>query len=294
MNVLITGATGFIGNSLVEFLLNKENNIIVLARNKNKVKANVRAVENISEISENESIDIIINLAGAPIAKKWTKLYKQELIDSRIGTTRNIATLVKKLKQKPQVLLSASAIGYYGSQLSNIIDETSKPNNEFTHQLCKEWESEALQLEKLGLRVCITRLGVVLGKNGGALQQMLTPFKIGLGGKIGSGNQYFSWIHISDVLKAFYVMMNDAKYNGIYNLTSPNPITNIAFTHALGQQLKRPTIFPMPEFVISLLFGEMGRTLLLKGSRVIPKRLIESGFSFQYPDINTALQEILK
>jgi len=294
MNVLITGGTGFIGNRLVESLIDKGCDVTVLTRDKTKVANGIKAILDTNEIKTNEKIDVIINLAGASINKKWSDKYKKELIDSRVDTTKNIVSLIKRLKKKPELLISASAIGYYGSQGDAVLDEESQPKNEFTYQLCRKWETQALKAEKLGVRVCITRLGVVLGKNGGALKQMTPPFKMCLGGKIGSGRQYFSWVHIDDVISAFMFLIKNKEQSGTYNLTAPCPVTNSKFTTTLGNCLKRPTLFPMPSFVVKILFGEMGETLLLKGQRVLPKKLKEAGFKFQYSTIEDALQDIIK
>ncbi len=293
MHILITGGTGFVGSSLTNFLLRKGYRITILTHKKNITIGGVKAISNINEIKSNEKIDGIINLAGAAISKNWSDNYKQELITSRVNTTKEVILLIKSLEKKPEILISASAIGYYGSQDDNIIDETSQPHNEFTSQLCHKWESEALKAEEIGVRVCITRLGVVLGPNGGALKQMLPTFKMGIGGQIGSGKQYFSWVHIDDVILAFSFLIENKKQSGIYNLTAPNPITNAHFTKALGKQLKRPTIFSVPSFIIKTLFGEMGETLLLKGQRVLPKQLQQAGFIFKYPKINEALESII-
>lgn len=293
MHILITGGTGFVGSSLTNFLLGKGYRITILTHKKNITIGGVKAISNINEIKSNEKIDGIINLAGAAISKNWSDNYKQELITSRVNTTKEVILLIKRLEKKPDILISASAIGYYGSQDDNIIDEKSQPHNEFTSQLCHKWESEALKAEDIGVRVCITRLGVVLGPNGGALKQMLPTFKMGIGGQIGSGKQYFSWVHIDDVILAFSFLIENKKQNGIYNLTAPNPITNAHFTKALGKQLKRPTIFSVPSFVIKILFGEMGETLLLKGQRVLPKQLQQAGFIFKYPKIDEALENII-
>lgn len=294
MNILITGGTGFVGSHLVEYLLDNKHNVIILTRNKTKVTKKAKAIVSIDEIKTEEKIDAIINLSGATISKKWSDKYKKELIDSRLKITKNVIDLINKLTNKPEVLISASAIGYYGVQDDNIIDENSLPRNEFTHQLCVKWEEEALNAEKLGVRVCIARLGVVLGKNDGALKKMLPPFKMCLGGLIGSGKQYFSWVHIDDAIAAFVFLINNKQQKGIYNLTSPNPVTNKEFTYELGKSLKRPTIFPMPACIVKLLFGEMGETLLLKGQRVIPKNLEKAGFNFTYSKIDQALGNIVK
>lgn len=294
MNLLITGGTGFIGKQLIQHLAENGHNIIVLTRDKNRVSGNVKAISNVNEINNGDKIDVIINLAGEPISKRWSDKYKQQLLDSRVNTTKAIISLIERLEDKPKVLISASAIGYYGSHGDEMLDESSNPKDEFTHILCKKWEAEALKAEKYGVRVCITRLGVVLGKDGGALKQMLPAFKLGLGGRIGAGKQYFSWVHVYDVVAAFSFLIENQNEKGVYNLTAPNPVSNKDFTKALGRALNRPTIFPMPTLTVKLLFGEMGETLLLNGQRVIPKKLNDSGFKFQYPKIDIALQDITK
>tara|TARA_R110002110_G_scaffold119309_2_gene293733 strand:- start:17602 stop:18483 length:882 start_codon:yes stop_codon:yes gene_type:complete len=293
MNILITGGTGFIGSALTKALVNRGDSVCILSRNKSKVMQGIESFENISEINKNTDLDAIINLAGAPIDKRWTQSYKKKLLGSRITTTQNIITLIKKLKNKPKILISASAIGYYGNQGDVIIDEDAEPNDEFTHKLCQQWESEARKAELEGVNVCITRLGVVLGKDNGALKKMLPAFKMAIGGRLGSGQQYFSWVHIDDVISAFLFLLENNK-NSTYNLSAPNPVTNSTFTKSLGKQLNRPTILPMPGFIIRILFGEMGQKLLLNGQRVIPQKLQDEGFNFKYPVIESALKDILK
>jgi uncharacterized protein (TIGR01777 family) len=216
------------------------------------------------------------------------------LIDSRLEITKNLILLIKSLKTKPNLLISASAIGYYGNQSNNYIDENSLYINDFTHKLCNLWELEAKKAEKLGVRTCITRLGVVLGKNGGALEEMLPIFRLGLGAKIGSGKQFFAWVHIDDVIGAFNFLIKDKTQKGIYNLTSPNPVTNYRFTKELGKMINRPTVLTIPKFVIKMIFGEMGDKLLLNGSAVYPKKLLDSGYEFQFKTIEASLENILK
>ena len=204
------------------------------------------------------------------------------LIDSRLEITKNLILLIKSLKTKPNLLISASAIGYYGNQSNKYIGENSLYINDFTHKLCNLWELEAKKAEKLGVRTCITRLGVVLGKNGGALEEMLSIFRLGLGGKIGSGKQFFSWVHIDDIIGAFNFLIKDKTQKGIYNLTSPKPVTNYRFTKELGKMINRPTVLTIPKFVIKMIFGEMGNKLLSNGSAVYPKKLLDSGYEFQF------------
>ena len=284
MNILITGGTGFIGSALTKFFIQKGYLTTILSRNCPALSS-VRIIKSIEQINVDEKIDIIINLAGAPINKKWTNSYKEVLIDSRLEITKNLILLIKSLKTKPNLLISASAIGYYGNQSNKYIGENSLYINDFTHKLCNLWELEAKKAEKLGVRTCITRLGVVLGKNGGALEELLPIFRLGLGAKIGSGKQFFSWVHIDDVIGAFNFLIKDKTQKGIYNLTSPNPVTNYRFTKELGKMINRPTVLTIPKFVIKMIFGEMGDKLLLNGSAVYPKKLLDSGYEFQFKTI---------
>jgi uncharacterized protein (TIGR01777 family) len=203
MNILITGGTGFIGSAITKFFLQQNNYVTILSRGRSKILQPLRVIQSINQINANEKINIIINLAGSPINKRWSKTYKQILMNSRVEVTRSLITLIKALKEKPDLLISASAIGYYGTQNTKYLDENSSYIDDFIHELCNLWELEAQKAEELGVRTCITRLGVVLGKNGGALEKMLPLFKLGLVGKIGSGKQFFSWIHTDDVIDAF-------------------------------------------------------------------------------------------
>ena len=293
MNILITGGTGFIGSALTKFFIQKGYLTTILSRHCPALSS-VRIIKSIEQINVDEKIDIIINLAGAPINKKWTNSYKEVLIDSRLEITKNLILLIKSLKTKPNLLISASAIGYYGNQSNKYIGENSLYINDFTHKLCNLWELEAKKAEKLGVRTCITRLGVVLGKNGGALEELLPIFRLGLGAKIGSGKQFFSWVHIDDVIGAFNFLIKDKTQKGIYNLTSPNPVTNYRFTKELGKMINRPTVLTIPKFVIKMIFGEMGDKLLLNGSAVYPKKLLDSGYEFQFKTIEASLENILK
>ena len=295
MKILITGGTGFIGQTLVLFLQQKKHHVMVLTRKPDKVSnPTISVVASLAEINKADNINAIINLAGAPIAKRWTKTYKQTLIDSRIGTTEKIIKLITRLRYKPKVLISASAIGYYGAQGANPLDETAKPHPEFTHTLCAEWERYALRAQNEGVRVCVVRLGAVLGKSGGALKRILPSFRLGLGGKMGDGRQIFSWVHIDDVVRAFDFLLNKDELSGPFNLTAPHAVSNEKFTKALAYALHRPSCLPIPRLVIKMLFGEMGDSLLIKGQNVIPRRLQQAGFRFDYSTLSKALQSILK
>ena len=292
MNILITGGTGFIGSTITKFVLQQNNYITILSRGRSKVLKPVRVIESINQINTNEKINIIINLAGSSINKKWNKTYKEILISSRVEVTKSLITLIKALKEKPDLLISASAIGYYGTQNNKYLDETSSYIDDFTHELCNLWELEAQKAQELGVRTCITRLGVVLGKNGGVLEKILPLFKLGLGGNIGSGKQFFSWIHVDDVIGIFNFLISNKEQKGIYNLTSPSPTTNSQFTKALSRTLKRPDFFTVPSFLIKMVFGEMGDKLLLNGSAVYPKKLLDNGYEFKFKTIESALKNI--
>jgi len=292
MNILITGGRGFIGSALTKFFLHQGYNITVLSRNPSNLQ-NVRVIESIKQINFDEQIDVIINLAGAPINKRWSNVYKKLLISSRVELTHNLIILIKSLKIKPDILINASAIGYYGSQNNKYIDENSSYINDFTHKLCDLWELEAKKAKKLGIRTCITRLGVVLGKNTKTLKEILPIFRLGLGGKIGSGKQFLSWVHLDDVIGVFNFLINDKKQKGIFNLTSPSPVTNYRFTQILGKILNRPTLLTIPTFIIQIIFGEMGEKLLLNGAAVYPNKLLDNGYKFQFKTLELALKNIL-
>lgn len=298
-NYLITGGTGFVGQKLVNDLLQQKQKIIVLTRSQNKAQElfgdKVRAVENLSEILNSEQIDYIINLAGEPIAdKKWNEKQKEILVSSRINSTKNLINLVARLEQKPAVLINASAIGFYGSRGDEELDENSSVGEEFTSELCQKWEEQAKQVDKFGVRVCLARFGIVLGKNGGALSKMLLPFRFGLGGKIGSGEQFMSWIHIDDLVAAINFLIQNQNLKGVFNFTAPKPVTNQEFTKALAKSLNRPAFFNMPALAVKILFGQMGEALLLNGQKVLPKRLLASGFKFDSEHLEVALEKTLK
>lgn len=298
MKYLITGGTGFVGKHLVPNLINNGTDITILTRNINKCKElfgeKIRAISNLNDLKNDEKISCIINLTGEPIAdKRWSAKQKERLFSSRINTTKQIVALVERLEHKPGTMISTSAIGYYGCQGDNILNEDSQPTIEFTHQLCKAWEDEASKVSSFGTRVCITRFGVVLGDGGGALAKMLTPYKLGLGGKIGDGLQYFSWIHMQDLTRAIEFLITHKEHAGVFNLTSPNAVTNSVFTKALARTLHRPAFFDMPAFICKTLFGEMGDRLLIHGQRVYPQRLLDAGFKFEFADLEAALENLL-
>jgi len=297
MRILITGGTGFIGSSLCRKLLGFNHSLVVLSRKPGTVAqkcgAGVEAVSNIEELGSNDPIDVIFNLAGEPIvAKRWSDARKRELLASRIGVTQAIVDYISRVQKKPACLVSGSAIGYYGDRGDATLNEESSFHDEFTHQLCQQWEDCALQAEQQGVRVCLVRTGLVAGEGGGFLQQMLLPFKLGLGGPIGSGDQWMSWIHIDDMVRLLIWLGENESARGVFNATAPKPVTNREFARALGKSLHRPALIPMPAFVLKAAMGEMAH-LLLTGQKVMPAKALESGFVFNYPDLTGALEQVL-
>ncbi len=295
MNLLITGGTGFVGSALCSRLLEEQHKIVVLSRNPEKIKPPIKAVANLDQLSNDDIFDVVINLAGEPIAnKRWNDQQKKRIFGSRIETTEALIEYFKKSKHKPKLLINGSAIGYYGTARTNDnIDEKSGCDDSFSSQLCQKWEAAALEAESLGIRTCLIRTGIVLGKNGGALSKMLPPFKMGLGGRIGYGKQWMSWIHLDDLVGIILYCINNDNLKGAVNGTSPNPVINEVFTKTLGTALKRPTIFPMPEIVIKLLMGQMGEELLLSGKRVLPRKALDAGYIFKYKTLEDALINVV-
>lgn len=309
---LITGGSGFIGTELIKQLLLENHEVTVLTRNEVKTanhfesiiqavredyqsNSKVQTISSLDSINPDQSFDIIINLAGQGIAdKRWSDEVKQQLTDSRINTTQALYEYIKNAQIKPDVLISGSALGFYGiSESNNEINENGKPDDSFSSDLCQRWEAEAEKISNLGVRTCYLRTGIVLGKNGGALTKMLPPFKMALGGPIGSGKQWMSWIHLQDIVGVLRFAIDNDNIHGAINGTAPNPATNKVFTKTLAKVLKRPAIFPMPAFVVKLLFGEMGEELLLAGKRVIPEKMTGAGYQFKYPHLEGALNEII-
>lgn len=296
MHYLITGGTGFIGKALCRRLLDEGHRVSVLTRDYARARMSLgRDVELLRELQEleaGERVDIIVNLAGAPIAdRRWSASRKAELVNSRVEVTRQIVQLVQRLEHRPQCLISASAVGFYGASDARPLTEQSPANNEFSHELCKRWEEEARKVEAAGVRTCIIRLGIVLGPGGGMLQKLLTPFRLGLGGRLGSGSQMMSWVHRDDVVEVICRLSEDASLEGVFNLTAPAPVSNAEFTRALAGALRRPALLPLPAWFIRLVFGEMGDRLLLHGQCVMPARLQEAGYGFRYRDIREALRD---
>ena len=295
MNILMTGATGFIGSALCSRLLKDKHNIVVLSRHPEAVEAPLTGISDLKQLKSDAIFDVVINLAGEPIAdKRWSDRQKQRISSSRLDTTQKLIAYFKAVEYKPTLFISGSAIGYYGvGESSDIVDETGSGDESFSSQLCQQWETTALRAEALGIRTCLLRTGIVLGKGGGALRKMLPPFKMSLGGKIGNGQQWMSWIHLDDLVGIILYCINHDDLKNAINGTAPNPVTNRAFTKALGQALKRPTVLPMPAFVVKLLMGQMGEELLLAGKKVLPTKMLDAGYQFQYKELEKALLDIV-
>lgn len=293
--ILITGGTGFIGHVLCRELLARDYELTVFSRQPPEtVKSScgrVEAVSDLQQLRSHPGYDAVINLAGEGIAdKRWSETRKQELRDSRIGVTETLVEVIRSWERAPEVLVSGSAVGFYGDQGDATVTEDTSPNDEFTHRLCRDWENAAKPLADDGVRVCFSRTGVVAGPGGGFLERMILPFKLGLGGRLGSGTQYMPWIHRDDVVGALIWMMENPNASGPFNVVSPNPATNAEFTRTLGKVLHRPTLFPAPAPVLKVALGEMAR-LLLTGQKAIPERLTQEKFEFRYPDLEQALSQ---
>lgn len=294
---LVTGGSGFIGSALVTDLVDAGHEVMVISRkpekHAGKFGESVRYIRTFAEIDPGTNFQAIINLGGEGIGdKRWSKQRKQVLLDSRICLTDQLVQFLQRLETKPQVMISGSAIGWYGAQDDKPLSEEAAFNPEFSHELCQQWEEAASAVKSMGVRLCVIRLGIVLGNKGGVLKRMLPPFQFGLGGRIGSGQQMMSWIHMSDVIKGIKFLLDKNALEGVFNLTAPHAATNSEFTKLLGKALHRPAFLPLPAVMVKLLFGEMGDRLLLKGQNVVPARLLDSGYTFEYATLDVALSAI--
>ncbi len=296
MNVYITGASGLIGTAVAQKLRAENHRVIAMVRRSPKLDE----VQWTPGIKLGPSLfadaDVVIHLAGTSIAARWSERTKREIRDSRVLGTTTIAEAVAAsfaANGKPKTMLSASAIGFYGDRGNEALTESSGPGAGFLPQICQLWESAAAPARQVGVRVVHLRIGLVLTRQGGALPQMLLPFRLGLGGRIGSGRQYWSWIALPDVVRAVLLCAHDDNIAGPVNLTSPQPVTNREFTKALGAVLKRPTILPVPRFAARLAIGEGVDELLLASARVMPRALQKAGFEFRYPELRFALEAAL-
>jgi len=302
VNYLITGGTGLIGCALIKKLSESVCHITVLTRDKSRARlrlnSSVRVVENLNDITPDQSFDYVINLAGEPIAdKRWGQSQKKKLWQSRVALTQQLVAWMNSLEQPVKAMVSGSAVGWYGDGGDLTLDERSKPHPEYTHELCDAWEGAAREATVRGTRVCIIRTGLVLSPVGGFLSKMKLPFKLGLGTVLGSGNQAMSWVHIDDVVCALRFLIGNGDSDtslrcGVFNLASPCPVTNREFSVALAKQFNRRVYLSVPTLFLSAGLGEMAR-LLTTGQRIVPKHVTELGFEFHYTSLENALEQVL-
>ncbi|MGK7945452.1 MAG: TIGR01777 family oxidoreductase [Microcystaceae cyanobacterium] len=305
MKIAITGATGFIGTQLVKKLNQAGDSLVILTRTPTKAqrifpKSQYPNLEIVSYDALGNNLDWqsalsncegVVNLAGEPIAERWTTTYKKAILNTRQQGTQKIVEAIKKADPKPSVLVNASAIGYYGTSETQTFDESSPAGRDFLAKVCQAWEAEAQKVTEVGVRLVILRLGIVLG-DGGALAKMLPPFKLFAGGPIGDGRQWFSWIHQTDVVNLIIAALKQPEMEGVYNATAPNPVRMNQFCSELGGILNRPSWLPVPGVALELLLGE-GSKVVLEGQEVLPKATQSIGFNYQFPTLKKALQDIV-
>jgi uncharacterized protein (TIGR01777 family) len=301
MNVLVTGATGFIGKKLCETLCETGHSIVALTRNPDAARSRLpegarvfpwNPTESQPTLEAFDGVDAVVNLAGESVASRWTARTKQAIMDSRKLSTRHLVDAMAALGSPPPVMVSASAIGYYRDQGDQIITETGEAADGFLAGVCKAWETEAERAEKFGVRLVRLRIGIVLGKGGGALDAMMPAFKFGLGGPLGSGRQWWSWIHIYDVVGAIAFAITSDSLTGPVNATAPAPVRQREFASTLATTIHRPCFIPTPAFALRLAAGQFASELLAS-TRVLPQRLQDAGYSFRLPHIEDALQQVL-
>lgn len=299
MKVVVSGATGFIGKIIVKQLLAAGDEVIVLTRNVAKAAISLGSacryyqwddINTLPPLEALEGADGVVNLMGESISQRWDENQKKKIHQSRINGTKRLVEAIEKLNRKPKVFVSTSAIGIYGNRGSEEINESSTLADDFLAKVCKDWENEANKARNHNCRVVIIRTGVVLGRNGGALAKMLPLFKLGLGGPVGSGKQYMSWIHIEDLANMYVEALKNDQTKGVLNGTAPYPATNAEFTKLMGKVLKRPAFLPAPAFAIQLALGEMSQ-IVLEGQKVLPVKFKEMNFRYRYPTLEMALKE---
>jgi len=296
MRILVTGSSGLIGSAVVRFLIAGGQNVVRLVRSRppaGEAEVYWDPAEGRIDLARLEGLDAAIHLAGETTSGRWTAEKKARIRDSRVKGTQLLCQSLAQLKEPPKVLVSASAVGYYGDRGDEWLDEGSLPGSSFLAEVCQQWEAATEPAVQRGIRVINLRMGVVLSPAGGALAKMLLPFRMGVGGILGSGRQYMSWIDIDDLVGAISNALTNDSLRGPVNATAPGPITNREFTETLGRVLRRPTLLRVPAFAVRLAFGEMVDELLLASARVKPIRLLASGYAFRYPEIESALRHVL-
>jgi len=301
MRIVITGGTGLVGSKLVPALMDRGYEVVVLTRN--TAKAQKRLGKNVEIVKWDpyetelprevlEGCYGVVNLAGETLNKRWTAARKEQILRSRIKTTAGLVKAMQNAKNRPEVFVSTSAVGYYDPRDEARLTEETPAGTDFPAKVCKKWEEEALQVEALGIRIVLLRLGVVLDSEGGALPKMLRPYQFFAGGPVGSGRQWFSWIHHKDLIEVILYALTNSTLTGPVNTTAPQPVTNQQFAKILGQVLHRPAWLSVPAFIMKLAFGEMAG-MLLNGQRVMPEKLLQAGFEFKFPSPHQALEDLL-
>lgn len=295
MNILVTGASGFIGSALMARLENSGHRVMPLRRAAAGSVSGPTWDPDAGQVGLGAAgaLDAVVHLAGETIAQRWTRAAKERIRASRVDATRLLCEALARLPHPPRVLVCASATGFYGDRGEAGPDERSDPGKGFLPEVCQAWEAAAEPARQRGIRVVHLRLGIVLARHGGALAKMLPAFRLGLGGRLGTGRQYWSWIALEDLLRVVELALRDERLSGPVNAVSPGPVTNAEFTKALARALRRPACLPVPAFAVNCLFGEMGREALLASARVRPARLLECGFEFRFPELAVALEYAL-
>ncbi len=300
MKVLVTGASGFIGSALCDSLLVRGDTVVGLTRDPNQARGTNPSVtwhawEPLLERPPEaafDGVDGVIHLLGEKINQRWTAEAKERIMESRRTGTHNLVGTISALQHKPKVLVSQSAIGYYGDRGDAIVDESSEPGASFDAEVVREWEQAAHEVDPTGVRLAIVRTGHVLDPRGGFLGAQLTPFKLGVGGPLAGGNQYVSWIHVSDEVGILLWALDNDKVSGVVNATAPHPVTNKVFSKALGKALGRPAVVPVPGLTVDLMYGKEFGQVLRGGQRVMPRRALDLGYQFQHPDLEEALSDL--
>lgn len=300
MKVVITGGTGLIGNALAKSLAADHHQVLILSRDPKRRSSPAQGVEIVrwdgktagDWVEQAEGAEAIINLAGASIDQRWTDSHKKLIVDSRKEAGQAVVAGIKSMAQKPEVVIQASAVGYYGPRDDTEITEDAPAGNDFLAGVCKVWEASTEDVETLGVRRCVIRTGIVLSTKGGAMARLLPVFRMFAGGPVGSGKQYMSWIHIGDQVDAIRFLIEHKNAKGAFNLTAPNPVTNRAFAKALGNALGRPSLIPAPGFSLKIMFGEMS-TVVLDGQRVVPQKLQQLNYNFRFIDPENAIRNLL-
>ena len=295
-NILMTGGTGFIGRYLSQQLIKQGYHVTVLTRSGADISNSTEHLAFVNALADLQPRTWygVINLAGEPLNKtRWSPAQKAQIISSRVAVTQALNAWLRGLSTPPEVFISGSAVGWYGHWDDECLDEDSPSRAGFSNALCAAWETAAMAQADLTGRLCIVRLGIVLGNDGGSLPAMLLPAKLGLGGPMGDGRQWWSWIHLEDVVRSIKMLLENPQATGVFKLTAPYPVTQIEFARTLGRHLHRPAVLPLPGFMAKLMLGEFAEEVLLKGQRVRPKKLLDSGFTFNHPDLPRALRDLL-